>query len=78
MSRAPSDSLDEKSREGDLAKFIFQAISVIPGHPLGEEKEERAEEEEEEEAQTCSRRKQEKTKGAILAAVDSCFMGNHP
>ena len=34
MSRAPSDSLDENSWEGNLANLIFQAISVIPGHLL--------------------------------------------
>ena len=31
MSRAPSDSLDEKSWEGNLETLIFQTISVIPG-----------------------------------------------
>ena len=31
MSRAPSDSLDAKSWESNLANLIFKAISIIPG-----------------------------------------------
>ena len=31
VSRALSDSLHEKSWEGNLANMIFQAISIIPG-----------------------------------------------
>ena len=31
MSRTLSDSLHEKSWEGNLANLIFQAISIIPG-----------------------------------------------